>query len=82
MSEKQLIDLVNMDRGAMPKEFYRKIEINCYDCQHNPISIPFKPGDKYTFKKCKNSEISWEGTLKWTGRKFIPVEDKGWKFWK
>lgn len=56
------------DRGAMPKEFYRRMTIKCYDCQDRPMDITLNPNDTYDIRGCKGKTISWEGKLKWDGR--------------
>ena len=76
MKEITLRESIGMDRGAMPKEFYRKLSMNLYDCQGEPFSILLEPNETAILRKCKNQPISWEGELKWDGRRISGVEKK------
>jgi hypothetical protein len=78
--ELDLIDMIGMDRGAMPKEFIRRLQINCYDCNSEHQTISLMPNETAILEKCKNKPISWEGTLKWDGR-HITGDPKGEGFW-
>jgi hypothetical protein len=65
------------DRGAMPKEFYRRMTIKCYDCQDRPMDITLNPNETFDIRGCKGKPISWEGKLKWDGRRITGTERRG-----
>jgi len=81
MNEVTFIDVVGYgrieDRGAMPKEYHRRLTINCYDCQDRPISIILNPNETFEVRGCKGKPITWEGELKWDGRRISGKERSG-----
>lgn len=81
LTEKTFRDMVGNnrieDRGAMPKEIYRTLTINCYDCSDKPMSILLRPNETFDIRGCKDKPITWEGKLKWDGRRITGTERRG-----
>ena len=47
----------------------RNLEFNYYNCKMEKESLVLEPSDTLEIHPCEGKTISWEGTLRWDGRK-------------
>ena len=66
--------MLPVDKGAIPREYIRTVDVSCFDCKGERQTIRLNKGESVILYKCKNKKNTWEGTIKWDGRRLFEVK--------
>ena len=51
----------------------RNLQFNYHNCKYESESVMLEPNDTLEIHPCEGKTISWEGTLRWDGRRLTEV---------